>query len=234
MDDSHQDRVQAEVDEDANGNDNGNEEDDQGDDQTSAVASRGIGDKEEIEDKEQSEQRNQAMEIQSMDDDQGVELIDNNNLNRIAINELRAQLTTLYDRPTANREEDFDDVVTQLFNKYTELANETTSNQQRQYFEGLTMDADNAMIDIEQKQEQIKRIETELRELYEVPEVNREPTFNMITNNLWTRYTELTNVERTVDLREHCNNILLTSAQLHPLEGVTVILCDHEFLQVIP
>ena len=212
MDDTHQSRVESVDDEDANGNGNGNG--DQDDDQASAATSRCIGDKAEIEDKEQSEQRGQVVEIESIGDDQGGELIDNNNLNRIAINELKAQLTTLYNRPTANRDENFDDVITQLFNRYSELTNERTSNQQRQYFEGLTLKADNAMIDIEQQQEQIKQIETELKELYEIPEENRESTFDMIANNLWTRYTELTNVERTASLREECDNILLTANEI--------------------
>ena len=75
------------------------------------------------------------------------------------------------------------------------------------------------MIDIEQQQQQIKQIEKELKELHEVPEENREPTFDMIANNLWTRYTELTDAERTADLREQCNNILLTANEI---ERITV------------
>ena len=110
-------------------------------------------------------------------DDQDAELRDDNNLNRVAINELRVQLTTLHDRPTARREENFDETITQLFDRYAQLTNKGTSDQQRKYFEGLTIKADNALVNEVKRQERIKQIETQLKEEYEVAESNRQPTF---------------------------------------------------------
>ena len=101
-------------------------------------------DKQEIEDKEPSEENGQTLveskikETESQVDNEDEELVDNNNLNRVAINRLRTRLTTLYDKPTTSREENFDEIITELFNRYTELTNRRMSSKQRKYFEGLT------------------------------------------------------------------------------------------------
>ena len=90
-------------------------------------------------------------------DDQDVELRNDNNLNRVAINELRVQLTTLYDKPTARRQENFEEIVNRLFERYAELTNKRTSKQQRKYFEGLTIKADNALQDDKIELRKLKR-----------------------------------------------------------------------------
>ena len=67
-------------------------------------------------------------ELKIGDDDS--QLIDNNNLNRVAIEQLRARLTTLYNRPTVDRENDFEGMVKPLFDRYAELTNRRTSKRQ--------------------------------------------------------------------------------------------------------
>ena len=180
----------------------------------------GIGDKAEIEDKDQSEQVGQQdVEAEMKRTESRIEgdyeqLVINNNLNRRAIDELRAQLTTMYDKPTGSREENFDEISTQLFERYSELTNERTSNQQQKYFENLTVKADKALVDEEEKRIRIKQIEVELKELYEIAENNRKSTFKTLTDNLWIRYNELTNAEMVSNLREECNNLLLTANEI--------------------
>ena len=177
-----------------NGDENGDLSNGQGsngnggnDNQVIIAASSDIGGKAEIDDdqKDQAVVESEVKEPELKIDQQGEELVDNNNLNRVVINQLRAQLTTLYDRPTTSREENFDDIITQLFDRYIELTNERTSNQQRKYFEGLTVKADNALVNAEQRQNRIKQIETELKDLYEIAEENQQPTFDILSNNLW-------------------------------------------------
>ena len=131
--------------------------------------------------------------------------------------ELRIQLTTLYDRPTARREENFDETITQLFDRYAQLTNERTSNRQRKYFEGLTIKADNALVNEVKRQNRIKQIETQLREQYEIAEDNRQPTFDMLTENLWARYGELVDAETVSNLREECENLVLTANEIDRL-----------------
>ena len=182
-----------------NGNGNGREV---------VVASSSLQDKAEIEDKEVGE--SEIKEPESKINDQDAELRDDNNLNRVAINELRIELTTLYNRPTARREENFDETTKQLFDRYTQLTNRRTSDQQKKYFEGLTVRADNALVNEAKKQERIKQIERQLREEYEVAEINRQPTFDMFTENLWKNYGELVNEETVSNLRAECENLVLT------------------------
>ena len=150
-------------------------------------------------------------------DNQDTELRDDNNLNRRAINELRVQLTTLYDRTTVRREENFDETSQQLFDRYTQLTNKRTSDQQKKYFEGLTIKADNALVNEAKRQERIKQIENQLRGEYEIAESNRQPTFDMFTENLWTRYGELVGAETVSNLREECENLVLTANEIERL-----------------
>ena len=79
------------------------------------------------------------------------------------------------------------------------------------------------MINNEQRQKQIEQIQTELKELYEIAEEHRQPTFDMISNNLWTRYRDLTSEEKVLNLREECDNLLLTANEIERirLEGET-------------
>ena len=171
-----------------------------------------MGDKAEIEDKE-VEVKQRELKI----DDQEEELRDDNNLNRAAINELRIQLTTLYDKPTASRKENFDEVVNEIFERYTELTNKRTSDQQRKQFEGLTIKADNALTDEIKRQDRINEIERKLKEQYEIAEEDRQPTFNMVTDSLWARYNELVDKERISSLREECENLTLAANEIDRL-----------------
>ena len=61
--------------------------------------------------------------------------------------------------------------------------------------EQLTIDADN-------KQNKIKRIETELKELHEIAKRKRKRNFKSIVNNLWTTYSELVDQDEVSNLRE--------------------------------
>ena len=36
----------------------------------------------------------------------------------------------------------------------------------------------------------------------------------MVSNNLWSRYTELTNLEKVSNLREECDNLVLTANEI--------------------
>ena len=95
------------------------------------------------------------------------------------------QLTTLYDKPTTRRQENFEETVNGLFERYTELTNKRTSKQQRKYFEGLTIKSDNALQDEVTRQNRIEEIERKLRDEYEIAEDERQLTFDMLVNNLW-------------------------------------------------
>ena len=48
----------------------------------------------------------------------------------------------------------------------------------------------------------------------DIKKKKNEPTFDMISNNLWTRYTELTSVEEATNLREECDKLLLTANEI--------------------
>ena len=114
-------------------------------------------------------------------------------------------------------EENFDETTKQLFDRYTQLTNKRTSDQQKRYFEELTIKADNALVNEAKRQERIEQIEKQLREEYEVAETNRQLTFDMLIENLWTRYGELVNAETVSNLREECENLVLTANEIDRL-----------------
>ena len=135
----------------------------------------------------------------------------NNNMNRREIDNVIAQARGLYNRPTANREPNFDELVQRLFDKYTELTNSAVSDQQRRNLEQLTINADN------KQGNEIKQIEIELKELYEIAEHNRQSTFDLRVNNLWTTYIELVDEDTVSSLREECDNLTLTANEIDTL-----------------
>ena len=195
-----------------NGDNNGSSDHDGDDDQGAVIApSGGTGDKGEIDDDQnvQSDQVIRQPESKQIES-QGSELTINNNFDRREINKIIAQARVLYSKPTASRELNFDQLIQTLFEKYTEITNRAVSDQEKRDLEQLTINADN-------EQDRIKRIETELKELYEIAEHNRQRNFDSTVNNLWTTYSELVDEDTVSSLREECDNLTLTANEIDNL-----------------
>ena len=61
------------------------------------------------------------------------------------------------------------------------------------------------------------QIETELKDLHEIAEDDRQSTFDSDVNNLWTEYSKLVDENKVSDLREECDNLTLTANEIDRL-----------------
>ena len=194
---------------------NGQDDDDHGDDNGNGNGQQqvvgDINDKGEIDD-DQNVQDNQVIRQpeSKQTESKSDELVINNNLNRREIDKLIARARVLYSRPTVNREPNFDQLIQTIFDRYTELTNRQVTDQETHDLEQLTITAD-------KERNEIKRIETELKELYEIAEHNRQPTFDLRVNNLWTTYSGLVDKDIVSSLREECDNLTLTANEIDEL-----------------
>ena len=127
------------------------------------------------------------------------------------INKVIAQARVLYNRPTASREANFDQLIQALFDRYTELTNRAVSDQEKYDLEQLTVIADKEQV------KQIERMEMELKELYEIAEYDRQSTFDSKVNKLWTSYSNLVDEDTVSSLREECDNLTLTANEIDRL-----------------